>query len=64
MNKAIDKFFKHAKAHTDKNCLLVISLASHGYSYDGNQAVLSPFYDAVSDELQLIEIEKIVRGKA
>ena len=41
---------------------MIIGLASHGYHYNGHQAVLSPFYDAVTGELELIEIERIIRG--
>jgi len=43
--------------------LLKIGVASHGYSLEGRQAVLAPFYDPITNQLEIIEIEKIIRDK-
>ena len=44
--EAIKKIADLAKSNQDKNFLYILVFATHGYSKDGFQEVLSPFYDA------------------
>ena len=57
----LKKVYDEAKSHREKNYLVILFFASHGYNYGGMQAVATPNYDAWNDQLELIEVEKEIR---
>ena len=58
----LDKVYKEAEKNRDKNYLVIFVFASHGYNYGGMQAVGAPYYDALHDQFEIIEVEKEIRN--
>ena len=57
----MDEFKKEAKANPDKNYLFIQAFATHGYNFGGTEACATPYYDAVNNMLELIDVEKDIR---
>ncbi len=61
--ESIDEFVAKAKADKDKNFLLFIVCASHGYHAAGCQEVRGPYFDIETKTQEFINVEETVRTK-
>jgi hypothetical protein len=46
-NKVLEDMYNTAAKNPDKNYLVILFFASHGFNYEGKQAVAAPYYDAL-----------------